>query len=259
LGILAALAYLCWNSVHADKDEAEPISVLLSLVIVLVLAVGTTPTERMETRYTFFLYPMLILLAVCAISMFMRRLGKQRGVPMALMAGVPLLCFAATEDFQPRHILEVDSATVNFRVDMPRHRAEHYYPRNDMRGAGQWLDAHVRPGDVVIAGIPSLDEYYAHIDYFYLDEKDPRYETYVCRDERTERWTSRPVLYTVDALAPIVASGRRVFASLYTDAERHLKDQAIAAGWSFTRVWTADSETADVVLIVAEPGAAPVR
>jgi hypothetical protein len=258
-GLCAAMAYLCWNSIRSERTAADAVSVLLSLIIVLVFAVGTTPADRIETRYTFFLYPVFILLTVSAILMITSRLGKRRGLPLLFIAGVPLLCFAATEDFQPRHILEVDSEWVNYRVEMPRHWAEHYYPRNDVRGVGQWRAAHVQPGDVVITGIPNVDEYYGHIDYFFLDEGDSRYETYVCRDGRTERWTNRPVLYKAAALMPIVASGHRVFASVYVAAEQGLRDHAAAAGWTVTRVWTADSRTADIILIEAQPDAARAR
>jgi Dolichyl-phosphate-mannose-protein mannosyltransferase len=267
LGVFAALAYLCAMSIIGERRAAtaarplgespDPIAVLSSLVIVLLLAVGATPTDRIETRYTFFLYPVLMVLAVCALLRVGRSSAAGRRLPLLATASVPLLCFGATEDFQPRHIAEVDSARINFRVGMPAHRREHYYPRNDIRGAGLWLATQVRPGDAVITGIPSLDEYYAHIDYFFLDEGDARYEAYVCPDDRTERWTNLPVLYSRAALKPIVAANRRVFASVFVSAERWLYDYAAEAGWSVTRVWTADSGTAAVLLIEARPAAAP--
>ena len=173
--------------------------------------------------------------------------------PLALSALVPLLCFAATEDFQPRHIAAVDSAAVNFRVGMSASRAAHYYPRNDMRSVGQWLAQHVRPGDVVITGIPSLDQYYSGFDYFFLEKGDGRYEAYVCPDERTERWTDHPVLYSVDALTPILAPGRRVYASVYQDSESELFSTARLRGWTVSRAWTSPYGNSSILLIVAEP------
>jgi hypothetical protein len=220
----------------------------------MVLVVGAIPTNRIETRYTFFLYPPLIVLAVTALLMLMRRQKVLRHAPLVLSAAVPLLCFSATEDFQPKHIVAVDSADINFRVGMSAARAAHYYPRNDMRAVGQWLMTHVQSGDVVITGIPNLDQYYDGFNYFFLDKEDGRYEAYVCRDGRTERWTNHPVLYTEDELRPIVASGRRVFASVYSDTEERLRATAQSQGWSVTRVWTVYGN-ADVLLIVAKSGA----
>jgi hypothetical protein len=210
-----------------------------------------TATDRIETRYTFFLYPLLIVLSVAAILSMLRRLNAARPIPLLVAAALPLACFGATEDFQPRHVAQIDSAKINFRLDVSPAVAAHYYPRSDMRSVGEWLAANTRPGDVVITGIPNLDQYYSRFDYFYLDRDDARYDTYVCRDGHTDRWTNHPLLYTDDALAPIVASGRRVYASLYPYAEKSLQADARARGWSVTRVWTSDRDGSDVLLIAA--------
>jgi hypothetical protein len=254
-GLVLAFGLLCARSIAARSAATDSIAVLLCLVIVMVLVVGATPTDRIETRYTFFLYPPLIVLAVTALLIPWARQRVLRRAPLLVSAALPLLCFSATEDFQPRHIAAVDSANVNFRVGMSATRAAHYYPRTDMRAVGQWLETHVQPGDVVITGIPNLDQYYSGFDYFFLDQEDDRYEAYVCRDGRTERWTNHPVLYTEDELKPIVGSGRRVFASVYSDTEGRLRAAALSQGWSVTRVWTIYENT-DVLLIAAKPGVA---
>jgi len=262
LGLLVACTSLCWRAVTGREGRRDALAGLLALVVMLILAVGAIPTDRIETRYTFFLYPLLLLFGVCAILAPATRLAARlpasrlRGTVSWLVPAIaPLLCFAGTEDFQPRHLRDVDSAAVNFRVGMPAQWADHFYPRNDIGGAAQWLTAHVRPGDLVVTGVPSLDEYYAPIDYFFLDATDNRYEAYVCPDGRTERWTNRPVLYTADALKPLLAAHHRIYLSVFGYAEKGLKSAAAAAGWSFRRVWTADSRTASVVLIEA-PAAA---
>jgi hypothetical protein len=249
LGIAAAIGYLCRESIVGESRPGNPVPALVSLIIVMVLAVGLTPTERLETRYTFFLYPLLITLAVCAVLRAVRRQPALSRLPAPMIASVPLLLFAASEDFQPRHILHVDSGETNFRIGMSAARADHYYPRNDMRGVAQWLAAETRPGDVVITGIPNLDQYSRRIDYFFLDEKDTRYESYVCPDGVTERWTNHPVLYTLIALNPVVAGGHRVFAILYRADEERLEAYATDAGWSIERVWTGLYAKSDVLLI----------
>jgi len=181
------------------------------------------------------------------------RFGVRSPRPLWLAGCLPLACFAASEDFQPRHLIAVDSASVNYRVGMRGHWVEHYYPRNDIRGVADWLAAHVKPGDIVITGIPSLDQYYHSIDYFYLDEQDNRYEAYVCPDGRTERWTNRPLLYTANALKPLVAAPHRIYATVFMGTEQRLEADAPAAGWSVARVWTAPSHTADIVVIEGQP------
>jgi hypothetical protein len=255
VALALALGYLFLRTVLTRAAGATPIAVLLSLLIVIVLMVGAKPAERIETRYTFFLYPLLIVLAVSAALLLLERLRVLRRMPAsisaAFCAAVPLLCFGATEDFQPRHLAAVDSAAVNYRAGMSAVLAAHYYPRNDMRTVGEWLAAHVAAGDVVITGIPNLDEYYDRFDYFYLDSEDSRYEAYVCRDGQTDRWTNHPLLFPEDRLKPIVGAGHRVFASVYPDTERHLRALAQSEGWSIERVWQSNYGDNDLLLIAA--------
>jgi hypothetical protein len=254
-GLALTFAYLTWTTLKSRSMGPDPIAVLLGLLLLMALAVGASHTPRIETRYTFFLYPTIIALAVTAVLMVVSRLVLRPRAAAMAGASASLLFFAATEDFQPRHLAAVDSPNVNFRVGMSPVNAAHYYPRDDMRGLAQWLAANVRPGDIVITGIPSLDEYYDNFDYFFLDKQDNRYAAYVCRDGRTERWSNHPLLYKDDALGGVVASGRRVFASVYRDAETRLFAAAQRNDWSVTRVWTTTYGNEDVLLIAAKSGA----
>jgi len=248
-----AILFWCYRTIFTPSRETEPIRVLLALALVMALAVGMTATDRIETRYTFFLYPLFIVLAVAAVLALIRRRDAVRPLPLLISAALPLACFGATEDFQPRHVAAIDSAKINFRLGVSPAVAAHYYPRSDMRSVGAWLAANTGPGDVVITGIPNLDQYYGGLDYFFLDADDARYDNYVCRDGHTDRWTNHRLLYTDDALAPIVASGRHVYASLYSYAEKSLQAEAQARGWSVTRVWTSAEEGSDVLLITMNP------
>jgi hypothetical protein len=255
LGI--ALIFIFGHILAKRRERPGPMAILLTLILVMLLIIGAAPTVRIETRYTFFLYPVFVILAVAASMIAMQRLKGLRRASLVGSAAIPLLCFGATEDFQPKDLIAVDSAEVNFRVGMSTSRAAHYYLHNDMRSVGEWLAAQVRPGDVVITGIPNLDQYYTGFDYFFLDEQDNRYDAYVCPDHRTERWTNHPLLTTEAALQPIVAAGHRVLAVLYPDAEERLRGAARMANWSVTRAWTTRYGDTDILLIDQPAAAAP--
>lgn len=251
VGILVCVAFWFSRSMEVAGEARSPIKALLGLLLLMVLVVGAVSTNRIETRYTFFLYPLLVIVVVSAILDAARYFEGPRPVPNLLLAATPLLFFGVTEDFQIRQVAHIDSAAVNFRLGMPSARADHYYPRNDMRGIATWLSSHVRPGDVVVSGIPTLDQYYDGIDYFYLDEKDNRYDAYVCANGRIDRWTNHPILYKADALKSVVDTGHRVYGSVYTDVEARLRHDAQSLGWSMKPVFTALDGKTDVVSIEA--------
>jgi hypothetical protein len=257
--IVLMLGVVFWwvKTLGTQPTRNDPATVLIGLLLLLVLVVGAIPTNRIETRYTFFLYPLLIIFAVSAILSLPSWLKLRRPAPL-LMAALALLCFAGTEDFRIDQVLHIDSAANNFRIGMSAARTDHYYPRNDMRGVGEWLQAHVRPGDIVISGIPNLDQYYREFDYFYLDAPDEdRYDAYLCRDGRTERWTNHPVLYEADSLRPLIDPSHRVYALVYPDVETRLKHDAQLRGWTLTRTYLSGDSRTEVVqmeMIAAESG-----
>ncbi len=245
IGLALAVGFWCAKTLRRQRPPPDAVVALLILLIAVALAVGATATERIETRYTFFLYPLLLALGVGALVDVLRRTR----LPMLAVAWAPLACFAVTEDFQPHHLIRVDSAPVNFRAGMSPALAAHYYPRDDIRAVGEWLASHRQRDALVVADIPSLAQYYPHFDYFFLEDHDPRYEAYVCKNGTTERWTNHPVLYGMRSLEPLVASGRPIYASLYADDETRLRAAAAAEGWAVTSVWRSAQGNTDVLLI----------
>jgi hypothetical protein len=255
LGLLLAAAFWFRRSVAAAAKAPGPTACLLGLLLVMALAVSAIPTDRIETRYTFFLYPILLVLAVSAILEFGGRPFFGRRAPQWLLALLPLLCFAGTEDLQIRQIAHIDSAAANFRVGMRSARADHYYPLNDTRSVGAWLVSHVQPGDIVVNGIPNLDEYYSGVDYFYLDEEDNRIDAYICGDGLTERWTNHRLIYGVGGLESVLRSGHRAYATVYADVEERLRQATPSQEWTMIRVYTAMDGKTGVLSIMKKSAA----
>jgi len=254
--IIVSVVFWFLRWVRVPERTPRTVGSCLGLLVLLVLVIGAIPTERIETRYTFFLYPLLIVLAIAAALDVLERSRALRRAPAAVLAAAPMLCFAVTEDFQARQVVHIDDVATNFRIGMTSARADHYYPRNDLRGVAEWLEAHVQPGDLVVSGIPNLDQYYPGFDYFFLDDQDNRLDAYVCPDGRTERWTNHPVLYNAKALKYNVDSGHRVYGTVYSDVEERLRRDATAQGLIMRQVYTARDGKTHIVSIVAAPAAA---
>jgi hypothetical protein len=126
-----------------------------------------------------------------------------------------------------------------------------------MRGVAEWLAAHVEAGDVVISGIPNLDQYDRHFDYFYLDDQDNRYDAYVCADGRTDRWTNHRVIFKLETLSPAAVSGHHLYAAVYPDVGERLQQEARSLGWTVTRVYLAEDGKSAVLSIRGGDRASP--
>jgi hypothetical protein len=248
IGLLVALSSLIIRTI-ARRDALTVTSVLLIVLVILLLAVGAIPTDRVETRYTFFLYPLALTLSIAALATWSEAWFADRRQALLATSLASLGLFALSEDFQPQHLAHVDSAAVTFRIGMPPSVGDHYYQRSDTRGAAHWLTANVHDGDLVINSIPSIDQYYHQTDFFFLDAGDPRYETYVCRDGTEDRWTQRPLLYTMDALSTKRAPGRRLFLIIYADQTSTVLSEAKTHGWSVRRAWSSVDGGIDVLVL----------
>jgi hypothetical protein len=248
IGLLTAVSSLILR-VILRRERFTTTSALLTALVFLILAVGAISTDRVETRYTFFLYPLAITLALAALASWSETYigDRQRALLLASLAG--LVLFGLSEDFQPRHLAHIDSADITFRIGMPPTLADHYYQRSDTRGTAQWLTAHVHQNDIVINSIPTVDNYYRHISFFFLDVSDPRYETYVCPGGVQDRWTQRPLLYTLDALRPYIATGHRLFLITYPDQAQTVLKEARIRGWSGALAWTSIDTGINVIVL----------
>jgi hypothetical protein len=231
--------------------QSAVIRTLMALLLVLMLAVGARAPGRIETRYTFFLYPLVMALGLTGIlALAEARLGKSQAA-LAAGAALGLLFFALSGDFKPAHIAHIASWPVNFRVGMTPDAAAHFYPRSDYRMAAMWLKLHARPEDEVIIGIPSLDPYY-RANYFFLQSDDDRYDDYACRDGIEERWTNLPLLYGTDALAARVATGKRVFLVTYPEIARAMLAEGRQRPWRERLAWL--SPDGGVAVTAIDPG-----
>lgn len=200
---------------------------LLVVVLLMLLAASASNPPRHETRYVFFLYPALVILTLATLSMLFSRLralvGASAHTTLLVTALASLGAFALTEDFQPRHLLRIDSEAAHFRTDLPEHMGDHLYSRSNPRTAAIWLHQQLHAGDLVINAYQSFDFYSADTDYFFIDWEDRRFGGWSCLAGTVERWSNRPLLYTHQALQAQLDAGRRT----YYVAEAHALDRTL--------------------------------
>lgn len=231
LALGVAVVAIIVHVARRPSKEATTSSALVLLVVSMFLVIGASSPPRHETRYAFFLYPLLITLGIYAIALLAESITRNARMANILTVAGALAGFAVTGDFQPRHVAHIDSYESNFRVGIRPALREHYYPRDDVQRVATWLREHVQPGDVVVSGIPNIQPYYPGIDYFYLDDTDDRYRNYACNRGTTERWSSLPLLYKSQALADEVNKSRRTFIVTYPSRYARLQDTATALHW----------------------------
>lgn len=205
----ACLAVATLHVIRNSSSDAHVERVLLVILIVLLAAASASGPPRHETRYVFFLYPVALLIAITVVVRATETLRAGRAAAAAFGAIAVVALFAITEDFNPRHLAQVDSARVNFRMDLRGREVAHLLTRVDVRGAAQWLQRNAADSDLVINAFPSVDHYYRNFDFTFIDSRSQRFEAYACRRGTRERWGNLPLLHSESALESRIAAADR--------------------------------------------------
>jgi len=214
-------------SVVVQEDSGAPNEraakrLLLIFVITMMVLVSASDVHRTETRYSFFLYPLLLIIFVGLLVQLVDYLIKDNRLAGVLAAGVVFGGYALTEDFQPSHLWKIDTAEINFRQSMSSGRRMHYVGRTDIRAAADWLYDHADPSSNLIvsgSGVTGLDYYYPYVDFVYVDPRDHQHADWSCQRGTVERWSNLPLVYSVTTLQSRIASSSRSFLII---APRHL-------------------------------------
>jgi hypothetical protein len=204
-----------------DTDISDYERIVVVLLVALLVAASAASTPRHETRYVFFLYPIALIVAITTIKELLQLSNQtQRMAPVAT-AVICLGGFALTEDFRPEHLLHIDSTQVAFRQGISSAEATQYPTRADIRGAAQWLDGHVARGtDLVINSFPGVSFYYPNADFSFMEFKDSRFESFSCQAGTVDRWSNRPLLYSIDMLDSAVRSHPKVWLVIESSRRR---------------------------------------
>ncbi len=123
------------------KGEGNPGTKLLFLLLILsILMVMFINTVYNDTRYTFFIFPVLLMLVLFSIKEFIGSIVKKETVNNTIFIFTVIIFLFASEDFNPYHIWNIDSKEVNFRTIYTDAEEGHYYWRSDVRGVANIIN-----------------------------------------------------------------------------------------------------------------------
>ena len=202
IGWLAGIIFIS----RAEEPVTHGLRWLLLAILLCSTVVAIAPTPYRETRYSFFLYPALIVLMIVSLSSLRTALAARARLPLAAIPVALIMAFLASEDFPARHLLAIDSFKANFRVGYPERIIRHYYRRTDHKAPGDFLREHAKPGDVIIITETALYGYLPWLDYVYLSINDERFTSQACQRGTVERWTNVPLIYDAAGLDDVFAS-----------------------------------------------------
>jgi hypothetical protein len=195
---------------HLIRELSWTRRFLTSVVLLLFLTMPAFYTFQQTTRYIFFFFPLVFLLAYAETDSLIAWIQesyrlRMKGYITAAILLVPILCYSATEDFQWRHIMDVSSPQMNFRMGEYDRYFHHWYQRVDFEGPSGYVNRVFSRGDVVVADHIVMTRYLERPYTYYVYYKQPEMYPYHARKEgRKEKWTGRPLISRPEELANLV-------------------------------------------------------
>jgi len=181
---------------------------LLSLILILCVFVSTVPIRYHETRYTFFLYPVIILLVADSMIRLAKFVSPKPLKSACLLVLFALTFFSLTEDFSIGHMKRIDSKEVNFRIVYKPSITRHYYTRRDYKTPALMINAEIAEDDIVISTFTPADYYLKRLDYIYIDSQSDRLPGVVACSVSKELWSNAKLIYKEANLWHIVENHR---------------------------------------------------
>lgn len=214
----------------SDYTEYRRYRLLVALCIIFIALVGIVPIPYQMTRYSFHIYPVLLLLSVEGlrlISLRMRAIKVQK-MMFFFLIGIFVM---ATEDFSVVHALNIRDAKYMYRTAYDYHRAEHYYFRMDYRTVADTVNRRMIDGDLIITDVVPVDYYLRRLDYFYMDSDDWEYRNIAACGETRDRWSNARLVNNLGQLQEILSAHLGTVWITGTEKERNQTFRSNMSRW----------------------------
>jgi hypothetical protein len=190
-------------------------------IAVVVFVFGIFPPLEFETRYSHFLYPLALCVALMSAvrvgEILNRRLMLSQVVWKTLAIAFCLSFFLMSEDVDAHHLLHPNSDRVAYRMGPYEKFSRHWYPRWDFQRPAEFLNAAASDGATVIimSSANTVGAYLKSDFVIYWRRTDSRFALVSREGGSRELWSGRRMLSTFQDLAEYTQGAQTVWLVFY--------------------------------------------
>ena len=177
--------------------------IFYGIILLILFAVAILPEPYASTRYTSYIYPLVLVLTAFSLCLLSELLlsAKHKEVFVLVLFGL----FLTGEDANFKHLINVDTKEVNFREGYDLQRAGHLFYRIDMKTPALYINAHRGENDKILSFVLGPYFYLSRLDYIYRDMKNREFRALLACNGKKEIWTNANYLYKPEMLEKIIA------------------------------------------------------
>ena len=197
LFIAGYFVILLYKSKNGNEKEFANVNFLFAVVIFLVSFVAILETPYNDVRYTFFIYPLILLLLLFSMKTIGEFLTQKRKFSYALYSVFLILFIPLSSDYSIYHLLKIESNEIRFRTIYQPNRKNIYYYQEDYLTPAKVINKNAGDSDIVVTVFTAITiEYYLkRLDFIYLNYKDPEFSGRSRLLGKKELWTSANLIY----------------------------------------------------------------
>jgi len=183
--------------------------IFFALFIFIILMVNILNLTYFETRYFLFLFPLTLILAYSFLIRYLEYFIKRKNLVVYpfLILFVPV--FAVSEDFNLKHLLNINTDEINYRFNFSKNLENHYYTRWDTRTPAEIVNKESKAEDIIIVTHQSSSFYLNRLDYVYIDYRSISFKGVSISHGKQERWTGAKLIYDYQYLIDFLENHKK--------------------------------------------------
>ncbi|MEW6001537.1 MAG: glycosyltransferase family 39 protein, partial [Nitrospirota bacterium] len=183
MAIFLTAGFLLIYSLLGRLEEKKIVNFFIFVCIFCIFIIGLIKSTYVSTRYSFFLYPLFLLLWIFCLYVLSKRVFYRSKMALyTVFSFLGILFFIVLEDFNLYHILNIDKLQMNFRTIYSPSVEVHYYRRVDYKTPAEFINKNLLPGEKVFSTIVPVAFYLKKIDVIYMNKNHPDFMGVLTKD-----------------------------------------------------------------------------
>jgi hypothetical protein len=182
----------------------ESFEYLLGVVAFMSLAASVPNVLYIETRYTFFLVPVLLILVLYSVHFLCNKFFNRQGIAKFSFILIIIITFIVSKDFDFYHLPNIDKRAVNYRMIYDNQYKKHLYRRWDVLTPTEFVKKNMTSSDLIMINENSMEYYLPRVDYFNFDYKHHAFVALSVEQGKKERWSNAKLIYNNKDLVDLI-------------------------------------------------------
>ncbi len=190
------------------KVRKSPVFLYIFMaLLVSILFVSITGSLQKTSRYSFFCYPILMVLASSGAHIVLQTLRFNHRVTGLGMLLSTIAIVVIADDYRLEQSIYIDSPEVAYKIGSSNNWKKHYLTRRDFESPSQYINLHREDNDIVVSATTPSDIYIdGGLDYIYMPYSTNRFWERNIDASGLDFWSGARILYSEEMVYELVRS-----------------------------------------------------